>query len=87
MVRVLHTYTYSKTDTVTVLQEKLGANYTTRYYTYYCMISASVHPRSIGVFRIRRHHTRRYYHYYGLTINVPVVYMGWYEVVLRGDYP
>ncbi len=22
-----------------------------------------------------------------LTINVPVVYMGWYEVVLRGDYP
>ena len=23
----------------------------------------------------------------GLTINVPVVYMGRYEVVLRGDYP
>jgi hypothetical protein len=22
-----------------------------------------------------------------ITINVPVVYMGWYEVVLRGDYP
>jgi hypothetical protein len=24
---------------------------------------------------------------YGITINVPVVYMGRYEVVLRGDYP
>jgi hypothetical protein len=24
---------------------------------------------------------------YILTINVPVVYMGRYEVVLRGDYP
>ncbi len=24
---------------------------------------------------------------YSITINVPVVYMGRYEVVLRGDYP
>jgi hypothetical protein len=44
---------------------------------------SSIRHYELTMFNILNRHVRQTV----LTINVPVVYMGRYEVVLRGDYP